>query len=613
MLHVEESIEGYVDDLKQEYDFADSSITLLKDKGFGSGDTKEQKIMPWKRLVEAMELPDQTFKERRENRSWLEKMLDEGDSADITTGRYRKETGEFEDISSEQALVKGRFECGIEYIIELADLISKHEEHKGFIPREFNKEEKDILRSIYQDFRTKDYLAMKIIEGKTKHDIVATNTWMTIRAQQLASEKGLEDTLLNDSDLFRKIVHFARTSADVNTNVFSVLYTKALGKWSEALIDLVGLLEEKGLAYNNITCVAKTHGQDAQLTTLGHIFMNFAEQITQHAELLLQKEPFRLEGKMTGAIGTHVDWYAAFPNINPKLMHRKIVEKHFGLKNIELGVDQDYTNKSFCNMLDCFANIQNEILKTAGDFWLYASDGYFIKKTKKGESGSSAMPQKTNPFLAEGCEALMEISSSMHAPIKKLVTAYRHQGDLRRSITKREAFHPIMLSIIGIRRLYKEIKNYEPNVFNIEKHIYESAGKISASALQNILRAEGVGDAYDRIKDVTMTPYVDPKSISQYIGMMRYDKIISKDKAEKIKESIFSIIDTENNMGMIRDAEQNSVYEKWIQPFIANMIKKNSDIESRRGLLGTAFEQTKDMRRDTYRARQMLKRYKDSA
>jgi adenylosuccinate lyase len=541
-------LERLIEKLREEYNFSDGSISLLLDKGF------EQK--EFRRLCEALNLPDETFEERREKKSWMEKTIDMGDSEEITTGRYNRYVRDFKDISSEQALVKGRMKFAVEYVISLAKLLAEHPEHGNLVKNPFSGEEEEKLRSIYKNFRTKDFVIAKIIEDKTNHDIVAANTWANIRAQQL----GLDDNLM------RGIIHFARTSADVNTNVTGELYSYAIGQWTESIIDLLSELKKRAVEYGRITCVAETHGQDAQLTTLGHIYANLAEQIALHAKPLLMDEKLRLDGKIGGAIGTDVDMSVAFPNIDPTPMYKHIVEDLFDLKYVELGNDQDCSNAALSQALDTMVNVGLVIEKTASDTWLYASRGVIGKITSKGESGSSAMPQKANPYLAEGAEALTNIFTSMINPIKRMLVAYHEQGDLRRSITTREGFHPVMLSIISIGRLIDEIKKYKPSIIAIEEEVYKAGPKIISSAIQNFLRKQGIPDAYDRIKNIVMKDYVKPEQIKSYIHEMVESGKINNDVAGEIESMLYSVMDVEGNMRRLEESscseEQNELIER---------------------------------------------------
>jgi len=570
------------------YDFSEQSMALLEDKGL--------QLAEYAFLFEAMELDEETFAERRDNTPKLEVMLNQLDSIEITSGRYRRYVKAFHDISSEQALIKGRMKFTIEYVISLADEIAGEEskiKDSPLVERPFTGEEKASLRGIYENFSTSDALAVQAIERKTKHDAVAANTWVTIRADQ----KGI------DFDLMRRITHFARTTSDINTNVTGELYMKALGSWSEGLSKLVGVLEERAREYATLVCVGKTHGQNAQLTTLGHIYANLAEQIKLHAKPLLGTEPLVLDGKIAGAIGTDVDMKAAFPNHDFREMYRHIVESKFGLNYVKLGNDQDCSNAELSRMLDCMVNVGMVVEKAAVDTWLYASRDILGKVTTKGESGSSAMPQKANPFLAEGCEALMEIMEGMVGPIKRMIVPYREQGDLRRSITKREGYHPIMLSAIAMGRLVDEIKKYEPNVIGIEHGVHDSGAKVISSAINTYLRAQGVPDAYDTIKKIVMKHHVSGYSVSQYVDGMLENHEITEDVALELNGMLQSVLGAEDVLSKIQNAFDGEI------PRLIDQLKEENGNPARRKLLGTAVEDTYEMADNAQRTQGSLLRY----
>ncbi len=582
----ETSLETLFDELKEKHALSDGSISLLCDKGFEKKD--------FERLLEYLNLPDQAFVERGKIKSRIEELIDAGDSSEITTGRYRRYVSEFNEISSEQALVRGRIKFTVEYDIALADLLGQYPEYKKLVKRPFNAEEKTRLRSMYTGFRIKDYLIAKLIEDKTDHDIVAANTWATILAQML----GL------DEEMMRGITHFARTSDDVNDNVTGELYMCAIGKWCSSISKLLSELEKRAIEYSELTCMAETHGQKAQLTTVGHIFANLAEQGKRHAEPLLNEKKFVLDGKMGGAIGTDVDMKAACPNIDPQPMYKHIVEDLFGLEYVELGNDQASGSPGLAKVLDAMSNVNLVVQKASNDVWHYAQRGLLAKKTKKGESGSSIMAQKANPYLAEGAEASEPIANTVFNMIKSILVTYRGQGDLRRSITLREGFHPIMLSIIGIERLISELNRYEPNIIRIEEEIYRDGPKIISSSINSRLRVEGVSDAYDRIKDIVMKPYVAPDEIESYIMNEVKNGAIGEKTARKIMSWLYSVMDLDGNM--------DRLYKSSNEQEQLELMRKLDDVnknEVRKELLGTAIPDTYTMVENSKKTREMLQRY----
>jgi len=399
---------------------------------------------------------------------------------------------------------------------------------------------------------------------------------VSIRAQQL----GLDD------DLVRRITHFARTSADVNTNVTGELYMKAIGQWAASLTKLLGVLAEKATDTATMTCIGRTHGQDAQLTSLGHMYADWAEQVYLQAAQVLSDD-FMLDGKIGGGIGTDVDFRASFPDVDPADMYRHLVEDVFGLNNVTLGNDQDCSNASLAQALDTMVNVGSVVKKIAMDTWLYASRGIFAKKTQKGESGSSVMPQKANPFFAEGAEALTDIVDGSINAIKKLIIAYREQGDLRRSITKREGFHPVMLSIIAINRVIGELNKYEPNIVAIEQEIYAAGPKVVSSAINTYLRAQGIPDAYDRIKDLVMRPWVNATDVTAYLDNLRDSGTISEDAAADIQQMLHSVMDVDNNIARLADPSQHDA--------VLTKLAHYNTAKHRSMVLGSAEEDTYTM------------------
>jgi adenylosuccinate lyase len=575
------------------------SINLLFDKGFV--------WVQYEELNSALELPDETFEERWAKRDNLELRLQLGEGPEITDGRYNRYVRPFRAISSEQALVRGRMKFAVEYIIALADRLGGDSNYEALVPRAFTRDEKEGLRSIYQEFRTKDYLAAKTIEKKTKHDIVAANTWVTVRAQEIMGKnlKGEEkDTFLK---MMRGLVHFARTSADVNTTVCGELYMDALAQWTGALKSLVGELETRAEEYAHMSCVGETHNQAAQLTTLGHIYANLAEQIRQKAELLLGQNILRIESTISGAIGTDVDMKAALPGFEPSGMYSDIVMDQFGLDYVPYGKDQDITNASIGRMFNTMIDVGEVIEKAAMDIWLYSGRGVLVKKTEKGESGSSAMPQKANPWLAEGAEFLQSYIRHGIPEIKKALSAFRLQGDLRRSLAKREGFHPIMLSIISIKRLIGEIKKYDANPAGMEMAIYEQGPKILSSAVSTYLRAQGVEDAYDTLKGVVMRPYVRPGDVLDCVQEMHMSESINLEQADEIRGMLYSVMDNEGHMDKIRQARTSEEMAEVLDA----LVERNMDVRSRCRVIGEAVENTGVMVMRAKETQELLERYEN--
>ena len=79
------TLEATLAELKERHGFSDGSIALLQDKGAGL--RPEQFEDDLDRLSQALSAEDKSFLARRRGRSWMDRMLDEGDSPEMTSGR----------------------------------------------------------------------------------------------------------------------------------------------------------------------------------------------------------------------------------------------------------------------------------------------------------------------------------------------------------------------------------------------------------------------------------------------------------------------------------------------------------------------------------------------
>ena len=160
-----------------------------------------------------------------------------------------------------------------------------------------------------------------------------------------------------------------------------------------------------------------------------------------------------------------------------------------------------------------------------------------------------------------------------------------------------------MLAIIATKRLTEEIRNYEPNVIAIEQEVYKQGPKIISSALQNILREQGMSDAYDAIKGIVMKPFVRPEEVSSFI-----DGCISSGKVEpatgKDMEGLLqSVMETHDYVGKLATGTTE------VQLEMVGLLNKYNRNETRKRLIGNAVQNTGKMAAEIAETRQKLQPY----
>lgn len=462
-------------------------------------------------------------------------------------GRYKKYTDPIEDCISDFEWTRRRVEVEIEYVIALADELEHYEgTRKKIIERPFTQEEKNILRSLYQNFTDKDCAQINMIDDNIHHDLVA----MT----KLIKHK-LKGTSL---EWIEGAIHFALTSCDTNNIVYNTIIADILTQgYVPAIVDMQRTFANKSRDWGTLKVTlpegverdvpqpytGKTHGQDAVPTTLAKILINIASAVNKEAEgLLVRDRRLKLPGKLSGAVGNNTEFYAAYPDHNWEPFKKKFVES-FGLHYNEM-TDQDDFNLDNSALFDKMVRINNVLEKWASDVWEYISYKFLKKVTKSSDVGSSTMPQKANPWRTEGGWIALGYASAEFRYFSEKLPKYRQQGDLRRSLLKRFIIEPFQKTLIGIRRLNEGINSYEPDYGKIQAHL-DAHPELAAASLQNILRREGHHGGYDAIKKVCMNMDVDRKAFEGVVHEMYAQGKIS----EQGRDDMINVINPKENLG----------------------------------------------------------------
>jgi adenylosuccinate lyase len=457
-------------------------------------------------------------------------------------GRYDRYVEGLHDLTSEFEWNRRRVMVEVEYLIDLVYELNCNYEgtQNPVVHGAFSGEVKERLRSLYKKFSEDDFRRIQLLDRKINHDIVAMTTW-------IAYEMG--DSMACLADEVEAALHFARTSEDININVYNLIvkdmikeyYLPAVVKFQEDLISRIR-------SWADAVFAGQTHGQYAEYTTLRKVFANFVSAIDQTLKNFLTPDgkAINLPGKLGGAVGNENDIAAAYPGGYPDRLwldfNKEFVEKTLGLEYAEM-CDQPEFNIKNQEIYENIRRTNNVLMKVCSDFWTYCSRGLFRKKTGKGESGSSVMAQKANPWLSEGAEEYFIEANEAFLGFERLIK-YRMQGDLRRSTQMRGIGEPFAKTIIAIKRLGEELNKYEPNYDSIKQEV-DSHPEMSAAAVQTVLRREGIPEAYDILKDMTMGK---PVQRDDYIKLA--DRLLADGKiSEEVKKDIVRVVTPGHNIG----------------------------------------------------------------
>ncbi len=447
-------------------------------------------------------------------------------------GRYKRYVKNLGNLISEFEWTRRRIWVEVEYAIYLSDFLNSSKTEKRIIVDKFSDDEKQTLRTLYQEFSPKDFIQIQLLDRKTNHDIVAMIRWM-------------DHKLSGKNISIEEAIHFGRTSADINSNVYATIVKDIFEiEYLPLLLKLQKKLITFAKNYDSVFS-GQTHGQFAEYTTFKKVFANHVDALRQAMSPFIRHNQndtskLNMTGKLGGAIGNNSDIIGAYPDLNWDSFNKQFIENALNLKFLDM-CDQDEFNIGFSEFFDILTRINDVIIKFSEDFWEYCSRGVFKKKTTNEESGSSVMAQKTNPWRLEGgWEYLADVDLYRYHNLIK----YKRQGDLRRSIRKRTIGEPFAKIIIGFNRIISELDLYEPDTEFLKKEAIKNIS-MSSAYIQTILRREGISEAYDLLKKISMGKRPDLNTYYNFIDALKHEGKITLEVCDEIKKGMLP----ENNTG----------------------------------------------------------------
>jgi adenylosuccinate lyase len=400
-------------------------------------------------------------------------------------GRYARYTEPLVPYASEQALMRARVEVEVEYLLALGDLDAT--------PFEVDADQREHLRELYEKFDEDDARIVKQLETTGYKDYSATNH--DVKAVEYFIREGLPVGL----DIANWI-HFGLTSEDANNLAHRLLVKPAV---EDVLVpelravrdDLVELAQDN----RAVPMLARTHGQPATPTTFGKEMAVYASRLGK-AIARIERAVDDLSGKLAGASGTYAAHHAAYPEVDWPAFAEEFVGS-LGLEHEPLT-----TQVNPCDDLqavfDALRGANNILLDLDLDMWLYISDHYLGQEAVEGETGSSTMPHKVNPIDFENSEGNLTKANSDLVFLGDYVTKSRLQRDLSDSTVKRNIGGAFAHCLIGYTKLQNGLGKVSPNE-QVMRDELDANPEIIGEAVQTILRREGHGDAYERVKALT--------------------------------------------------------------------------------------------------------------
>ena len=214
----------------------------------------------------------------------------------------------------------------------------------------------------------------------------------------------------------RPYLHLGATSAFVTDNADLVVMREALRLLLGRLLAVLGALEGYARRHAALPCLAYTHFQPAQLTTVGKRATLWMQDFSADVEELCYRiETMRFRG-CKGTTGTQASFLELFGGDHAKVreLDRRVTER-MGFRQAYAVTGQTYSRKADSVVLDALAGVAQSAAKMAGDLRLLQHEGEILEPFESEQIGSSAMAYKRNPMRAERIGGLARFVLSLQA------------------------------------------------------------------------------------------------------------------------------------------------------------------------------------------------------
>ncbi len=419
------------------------------------------------------------------------------DALSPVDGRYRAATEPLRALLSEAGLIRERIRVEAQWVVHLSAAVPQ------LAGASLSPEVVTRARQLAHEPDAQAAAAVKAIEARTNHDVKAVEYYVR---EQLSAAGATEAAL--------ELVHFGCTSEDINNLSYALILRAARAKLLETLEARTNDLAAFARSYAETAMLARTHGQPASPTTLGKEFANFAARLRRAQR---RWQTVAILGKWNGAVGNFNAHVAAVPAADwPTLSRAFIASLGLEFNPYTTQIEPHDWIAEYC---DALAAINVILIDLCRDCWGYISLGYLRQRAVATEVGSSTMPHKVNPIDFENAEGNLGIANALLRHFAEKLPVSRWQRDLTDSTVLRNLGVSLGHTLIAWRALGRGLAKLAADPVRIASDI-DGAWEVLGEAVQTVLRAAGVPEGYERLKEFTRGRAIDAHALATFIDSL---------------------------------------------------------------------------------------------
>lgn len=251
------------------------------------------------------------------------------------------------------------------------------------------------------------------------------------------------------------IIHLGATSCYVGDNTDVIIMREASKIVLKKAAQVLKNLSDFALKYKDLPCLAYTHLQPAQLTTVGKRATLWMYELVQDVENLeYQLENLKLLGSK-GTTGTQASFMELFGGDEQKVKRLEtLIAEEMGFDSCVPVSGQTYSRKVDFYILSALAGFAQSAYKFSNDMRLLQSFEELEEPFEKSQIGSSAMPYKRNPMRSERISSLARyVIADLQNPAMTAGTQW-FERTLDDSANKRISVAEAFLAVDAILNIY---------------------------------------------------------------------------------------------------------------------------------------------------------------
>lgn len=328
---------------------------------------------------------------------------------------------------------------------------------------------------------------------------------------------------------YKRWLHLGLTSYDVIDTALSMAMVRAGALILVKLKSLREALARQAVVHKETLMPGRTHGVHAEPYTLSWKVCGWIAEADRDIERFERAIENVRVGKLSGSVG-------AYPYITPDQEARALSALDLLPETVATQVLARDRHAEFVSTLALIAGLVERI---ALEFRLlqHSEVEEVYEPFSKGQRGSSAMPHKKNPVVAENLCGLARLVRSHAAAAFENIPLW-HERDISHSSVERVIL-PDSTSLVYymLERAAWMVDNWVVDVELMRQHVKDDRGLMMSGALLTALKHAGIEDEdiYRRIQKHAMAARKGGKTIAERV---KADKEIVKAIGDKL-DAIF--------------------------------------------------------------------------